>query len=55
MTLRMILPDQVFGISATIHTFLGRAILPISVSIAPRTLSAISSASMALARACAAC
>ena len=30
----MILPERVFGMSGTIHTFFGRAILPISVSIA---------------------
>ena len=29
MTRRMILPDLVFGMSATIQTFFGRAILPI--------------------------
>ena len=42
MTRRMILPDRVFGISGTIHTFFGRAILPISVSIALLTLASIS-------------
>ena len=30
MTRRMIFPDRVFGMSCTIQTFLGRAILPIS-------------------------
>ena len=34
MTRRMILPDRVLGMSGTIHTFFGRAILPITVSIA---------------------
>ena len=43
ITRRMILPERVFGMSATIQTFFGRAILPISVSIAVVTLSAISS------------
>jgi hypothetical protein len=33
----MILPDRVFGMSGTIQTFCGRAILPISVSIARLT------------------
>ena len=33
MTRRMIFPDRVLGMSGTIHTFFGRAILPISVSI----------------------
>jgi hypothetical protein len=42
ITRRMIFPDLVFGMSGTIHTFLGRAILPISVSIALPTLSFIS-------------
>ena len=42
MTLRMIFPERVFGMSATIQTFLGRAILPISVSIALVTAFAIS-------------
>ena len=42
MTLRMILPDLVLGMSATIQTFPGRAILPISVSITLVTLSSIS-------------
>ena len=31
MTRRMILPERVFGMSETIHTFFGRAILPISL------------------------
>jgi len=43
MTRRMILPERVLGMSGTIHTFLGRAILPISVSIARDTLAAWSS------------
>ena len=34
MTRRMIFPDRVLGMSGTIQTFFGRAILPISVSIA---------------------
>ena len=42
MTLRMILPDRVLGMSATIQTVLGRAILPISVSTAVTTLPSIS-------------
>jgi hypothetical protein len=42
MTLRMILPDLVLGMSGTIYTFFGRAILPISVSIALLTLPSIS-------------
>ena len=42
MTRRMILPDRVFGMSGTIQTFFGRAILPISVSIAVLTLASIS-------------
>ena len=42
MTLRMILPDRVLGMSATIQTALGRAILPISVSTAVTTLPSIS-------------
>ena len=42
MTRRMILPERVLGMSGTIHTFFGRAILPISVSIASLTLSSIS-------------
>src|ERR1035438_3891973 len=42
ITRRMIFPDRVFGMSGTIHTFLGRAILPISTSMARVTLSAIS-------------
>src|SRR5579859_1579446 len=41
MTRRMILPERVFGMSATIHTFFGLAILPIRCSIAPETLSSI--------------
>ena len=43
ITRRMILPDLVLGMSGTIQTFFGRAILPISVSIALLTLAAISS------------
>src|SRR3989442_145733 len=39
MTLRMILPERVFGMSGTIQTFFGRAILPIWVSIARATFS----------------
>src|SRR6266581_3090043 len=42
ITRRMILPDLVLGMSGTIHTFFGRAILPISVSIALLTLPSIS-------------
>jgi len=38
MTRRMILPDLVFGMSGTIQTFFGRAILPICSSIAALTL-----------------
>ena len=38
----MILPERVFGMSATIQTFFGRAILPISVSIASLTFCSIS-------------
>ena len=41
MTRRMIFPDRVLGMSGTIHTFFGRAILPISVSIAATTLASI--------------
>jgi hypothetical protein len=37
MTRRMILPDRVLGMSETIHTFFGRAILPISRSMAALT------------------
>ncbi len=37
----MILPERVLGMSGTIQTFLGRAILPISTSIARVTLPAI--------------
>src|SRR5215475_11617890 len=43
ITRRMIFPDRVLGMSGTIHTCFGRAILPISVSIALVTLPAISS------------
>src|SRR5262249_51367329 len=43
ITRRMIFPDLVLGMSGTIHTFLGRAILPISLSIARDTLAAWSS------------
>ncbi len=43
MTRRMILPDRVLGMSGTIQTFFGRAILPISVSIAAITLASIPS------------
>ena len=39
----MILPERVFGMSATIHTFFGRAIDPISLTIALRDLCATSS------------
>ncbi len=39
MTLRMILPDRVLGMSGTIQMFFGRAIFPISVSIALITFS----------------
>ena len=42
MTRRMILPDRVLGMSVTIHTFFGRATLPINFSIAAPTLSVIS-------------
>ena len=41
-TRRMILPERVLGMSGTIQTFLGRAILPMIVSIAPRMWSSIS-------------
>src|SRR6516162_10588504 len=41
ITRRMIFPDLVLGMSGTIHTFLGRAILPISVSIALLTFASI--------------
>src|SRR5258707_1704289 len=44
ITRRMILPDLVLGMSETIQTFLGRAILPISTSMALVTFSAIPSA-----------
>src|SRR5260370_27180571 len=37
MTRRIIFPERVFGMSGTIQTFLGRAILPIAVSIALAT------------------
>jgi hypothetical protein len=37
ITLRMILPERVFGMSETIQTFFGRAIFPISISIACAT------------------
>ena len=43
ITLRMIFPERVFGMSLTTQTFFGRAIFPISVSIAFDTLSSISS------------
>ena len=42
MTLRMIFPERVLGMSATIHTCFGRAILPIWVSIALATFSSMS-------------
>src|SRR5579859_5500269 len=42
ITRRMIFPDRVLGMSGTIQTFFGRAILPISVSIALLTLPSIS-------------
>ncbi len=42
MTRRMIFPDRVLGMSATIQMFFGRAILPISVSIALATFCSIS-------------
>ena len=38
----MILPDRVLGMSATIQTFFGRAIFPITSSIALLTLADIS-------------
>ena len=38
----MILPERVFGMSETIHTFFGRAIFPISLSIASLTFCSIS-------------
>ena len=41
MTRRMILPDRVLGMSGTIQMFFGRAILPMSVSIAALTLASI--------------
>src|SRR5205823_13030636 len=41
-TLRMILPERVLGISATIQIFFGLAIFPISVSIALATFSSMS-------------
>ena len=43
ITRRMIFPERVFGMSLTTQTFFGRAIFPISVSIAFDTLSSISS------------
>jgi hypothetical protein len=43
ITRRMIFPDRVLGMSGTTHTCFGRAILPISTSIAVMTLPAISS------------
>ena len=43
ITRRMILPERVFGMSGTIQTFFGRAIFPISRSIACETFCAISS------------
>ena len=42
MTRRMILPERVLGMSGTIQTFFGRAILPIRFSIAAETFSSIS-------------
>ena len=42
ITRRMILPERVFGMSETIHTFFGRAIFPISLSIASLTFCSIS-------------
>src|SRR2546421_6353711 len=42
MTRRMIFPERVVGMSGTIHTLTGRAILPISCSIAAMTWSAMS-------------
>ena len=42
MTRRMIFPDLVFGMSGTIQMFFGRAILPMSVTIASLTLASIS-------------
>ena len=42
ITRRMIFPDRVFGMSATIQTFFGRAILPIWVSIPLATFASIS-------------
>jgi hypothetical protein len=41
MTRRMILPERVLGMPGTIQTCLGRAILPISWSIASATLRSI--------------
>ncbi len=46
ITRRMILPDLVFGMSLTIQTFFGLAILPISTSIARVTLASMPSGSM---------
>ena len=43
MTWRMIFPDRVLGMSGMIHTFFGRAIFPIWVSIDAVTLAACSS------------
>src|SRR6202048_388952 len=40
-TRRMILPERVLGMSGTIRTYFGRAILPITVSIARTTLSSM--------------
>ena len=42
MTRRMILPERVLGMSETIHTFLGLAILPMSFSIIALTFCSIS-------------
>src|SRR5581483_11107736 len=42
ITRRMILPDRVFGMSGTIQMFFGRAILPMSVSMAVLTLFSMS-------------
>ena len=38
----MISPDRVFGMSGTIQMFFGRAILPMSVSIADLTIASTS-------------
>ena len=47
MTRRMIFPERVLGMSGTIHTLAGRAILPISCSIAAVTFRAMSSLGVA--------